>query len=266
MTAAEEYLEADDRYDGTGVKLQQQVVEQLEPYYDSSAGRAPIVRQFARQLAFAIKEFSSSRASLSSHVATLQIARIQRQALLGAEGIFALGQAAQKQASEAAANPYSSREFDIRELDSLDRLVSAIEAEVTLAVRVSAALIGLREAALQDYFDEVPHVSGKTIIGKVSRAVAEEGALKSVEMGIEALAKLVGAAAPIASAGVGLYQACKDVRDKVKSLEAHYERSALDSMFEFAERISDEQDLFDAVIELLKEVQRFTSEAKTIST
>jgi hypothetical protein len=145
--------------------------------------------------------------------AALQIGHIQRQAVLGAEGVFALGQAAQKRASEAAANPYGYHELDMGELDSLNRPGSAIDAEVTLAVRIPAAVIDLREVALQKYFDEVPHIRGKTIIGKVSTAVAEEGALKGVEMGVEALAKLVGTAAPIASAGVGLYQVGKDVRD-----------------------------------------------------
>jgi hypothetical protein len=37
-------------------------------------------------------------------------------------------------------------------------------------------------------------------------------------------------------------------------------------MFEFAERISDQQGLFDTVIDLLEEAQRFTAEAETIST
>lgn len=267
MAATTEYLCAVDRYDAKGEKLSAEVIKQLEPYCDPDAARAPIVRRFAEQLVSTIKEFGSSRATLSFHVAALKIEFSQRTILLAAEMIAALGRVVQERASRVVEEgAHGTPKLDTDELEALNDLGGKFAAEMRSALEAAVALIELREVVLQEYFDEVPRPQGKSVLGKVASAFAEEGAAQGAEMGLGALAKFLGTSAPIASVGVAVCQVSKDVRDKIRAMEAHYERNALDSMFEFAERISDLQDLFATVIELLQETQRFFAEASAIST
>lgn len=255
------FLQASDRYAEGGVRLSRGTIAQLEPYYDRAEGRAAVIQRFAQDLADAIKDFDRVHPMLAELVAMLLLQVAQRSLVAGAEALAAAGQKVLQVGSDQSNYGLDDKELEaIDELVALEDLGARIENEAAFAIEVSADLFALREGELKRYLDAVPHVSGMSVLGKLTTAAAKEGTLQAVGTGLEALAKAVGTQVPVANVVLGVYQVGQDLRDKVSAMEAHYRRSPIDSMFEMAERIDGQQQVSKAAIELLIETRKAIAE------
>lgn len=242
--ARDEFLAADDGYVEAGAD--RLVIDRLAPYFDPARRRAKVISDYAHGLSVEVAAFDCARASLTERLAILSAALEQSilaiaqamlaEAMAGAPRIGRLGGAG----DEAAAIG--------ERLDALHDLAIRIGHEYAWALRLTKALIELRQAELERYVADVPHLDAKTLFGQFVEIATEEGIWT---IGEEFLKEVVVHGVPVVAIAGGVLRVGRGLREKARAMEAHYESGPLDRMFALAEETDDERELIDGIASLL---------------
>ncbi len=242
--ARDELLAADRGYVEAGAD--RLVIDRLGPYFDPARGRAKVVSDYAQGLSVEVSAFDRARASLTGRLAILSVALEQ--------SLVAISQA---MLEEAMANVTrigrlggtGDEAAAIEErLNALHDLAIRIGHEYAWALRLTKALIELRQAELEGYIADIPHLDAKTLFGQFVEIATEEGIWT---IGEEFLKEVVVHGVPAAAIVGGVLRVGQGLREKARAMEAHYEAGPLDRMFALAEATDDERELIDGIASLL---------------
>jgi len=266
--ARQAFLDAYDSYAATGVRLEQDVIEQLTPYHDPAYDRARLIRAFARDLSEQIQTFSRTRTRKISQVSmltmnfTLTTNTLGVAALRGAmddmnamntalrDKVTAMHEPSQPPEKTGVPGADASELAEQRRAGLKDAFHRVGE-EMIWAYGIATYVVELREGELDAYLHNVPLVDRTSEVRKaLATAVTKQAALTAVGF-------VPGG--PIVTALLGIVEARNEVREKVEAMTAHYRRGPLDEMFELAQAIDDEQQIHTAVEEMLDEVYTFLS-------
>lgn len=238
----------------------QDVRNQLAPYFDPEQGRAKVIRDYAHSLSNEIASFDDTREKLVGRLQDLSAAT--RKAIddllldmyrVAIEGVIPSGKPATDRPWRDA---QEQRVKAKRELASLHTLGLAVGAEYAWSLRVSAEIIDFRRVKLAEYLGQVPRLTAGSFAEQLAAVVAEEGWL---EIAKEALVEVAGASVPVANAALAVVRIAAGVREKVESLERHYKRGPLDSLFELAQETHDQNELIDEINSIFDEMGQFIS-------
>ncbi len=249
-TALAAFNEAGTVYRGSDAA--DDVVKQLAPYHDPDRHRAMVIQRFAADLSDEITAFDQLTAEVGllgfrSNLVLTSLAREMLEAGMGAV-------TKRPDASDMSPGAVIARlsEAQLR-LDELRNVGFDVVSEMTVALTVAALLVDARQTALEDYLGRVPRIAAGSLASRLIAAVANEG---GVQFTAATAARLAGVA-PVANIVSAIVNIGKDMREKVSALTAHYERGPLDSMFDFAQQIYDEQQILETVKALLAETESF---------
>jgi hypothetical protein len=99
-------------------------------------------------------------------------------------------------------------------------------------------MIKLRQAELQTYLDEIPRVAPvRAVLG----AIVEEAPLAGLGFGLSVLA----AGTPLGELVTGVISVGKRVREKVRAVNAYYERDSQDDMLDLADAVDGDREIFE---------------------
>jgi hypothetical protein len=154
------------------------------------------------------------------------------------------GMGTRRQSSEEAVE-HVGAEFAV--LSELGRVVVV---ELARALTVGAYVIELRRKTLEEYCDQSPMLDRKSVVTSLGSLIAEEGLADFVK---EFGPKVIGMGVPVVHIAVGLAQVGANMREKIRTIEAHYQRGPLDAMFDLAQRVHDEQQAIDAALVFIEQ-------------
>ena len=232
------------------------VVKQLAPYHDPDRHRATVIQRFAADLGREIKAFDLTLTGLTAEVGLLGMSSEIALTSLAGEMLEAGVDAVTKRPDPSDMGPGAViprlKEARLR-LDELRNIGFDVSTEMTVALAVAALLVDARQTALEHYLGRVPRIAAGSLASRLLEAIANEGV---IQFTAETAARLAGAA-PVANIVSAIVSIGKDMREKVSALTAHYERGPLDSMFDFAQQIYDEEQILESVKALLAEIEAF---------
>jgi hypothetical protein len=239
--AKQSFLDEANRYD-TG--SQDAAIERLERYLDPAEPRAEVIRAFANGVIAEIRKFRNARAFLTSQVAMSGLAAEVAHGVLAQRALSTAmseitGMGTRRQSSEEAVE-HVGAEFAV--LSELGRVVVV---ELARALTVGAYVIELRRKTLEEYCDQSSMLDRKSVVTSLGSLIAEEGLADFVK---EFGPQVIGMGVPVVHIAVGLAQVGANMREKIRTIEAHYQRGPLDAMFDLAQRVHDEQQAIDAAL------------------
>jgi hypothetical protein len=270
-TARQAFLDACDSYDAEGVPLEQEVITQLAPYHDPAYNRAQIIRSFARDLSEQIQSFSRTRERELSQVVTLSLKFVETTGALmnavlsdGLKQMDAKLKAVQDKLAAMRDPSQPPAETGVTKADAvalaeqtrarLNDTIQCVGEEMIWAYGVATYVVELRQRGLDAYLQNVPLVDRTSGVRKaLVIAIAKQAALTAAGY----------AGGPIFAALVSITEARNEVCEKAEAMTAHYERGALDEMFELGQAIDDEQQTHAAVEEMLDRVDIFLSKVQS---
>lgn len=256
------YLQAWNSYDEEGPPLEETVLRQLAPYHDLAQDRARLIQAFARDLSQQIQAFTDVRHSQLSKMAGVCASYVSTMSQLRTEGLQSAFDRVNAMLAETQRKlaKHSETHLGVLEDDAdsvqavvtrqteLQQATQSVAEGMAWAFGVATHMIALRQDDLDAYLKRVPLVDRTAAIrGALLSAILEEAALRGMEYGVNAVALGV----PVGTALASIAAIGQRVREKVKTMNAHYERGALDEMFEFAQAIDDETQIHVAVNEML---------------
>ena len=249
------FLDAGGVYDRDGKVLEQKVRDQLAPYYDPAKGRARRIQDSARALSDELPYFSSTRGLLTLKVATLTVGFSATTSALGTAGLNASAKGMSSPGTGLPGSDFHDRlQATLEYLDEIEKVALAVGREMDWAFRLATAMIKLRQAELQTYLDEIPRVAPvRAVLG----AIVEEAPLAGLGFGLSVLA----AGTPLGELVTGVISVGKRVREKVRAVNAYYERDSQDDMLDLADAVDGDREIFAYVSELLDEIQAFFTQA-----
>jgi hypothetical protein len=216
-----------------------------------------VIQDFAQTVSEQIRMFGSTRTTLVSRVALLLLSFEQANLALS-RGVLQKATEAMATATTGPLREMSPElERGLANLEQLRGLAKLVASEMARALRVAAAVYILRQTELEIYLQKTPRVDVATARGALASAIGEEGAAQALEVVAVEAVKLVGAAIPIANVAVAVVQIGLRIREKVHAMQAHYERGALDAMFDLAQQVDDERAVIGDVFTLLDGVEAF---------
>jgi hypothetical protein len=119
---------------------------------------------------------------------------------------------------------------------------------------IATYVVELRQRGLDAYVQKVPLVDRTSEVRKAMLVAITKQA---------ALAAAGYAGGPIVAGLVSITEARNEVREKVEAMTAHYERGALDEMFELGQAIDDEEQIHTAVEGMLDRVETVLSQVRS---
>jgi hypothetical protein len=215
-----------------------------------------VIQRFAADLGGEIKAFDLTLTGLTAEVGLLGMSSDIALTSLAGQMLEAGVGAVTKRPGASDMGPGAViprlKEAQLR-LEELRKIGFDVVSEMTMALTVAALLVDARQTALEHYLGRIPRIAAASLGSRLIAAVASEG---GVQFTAATAARLAGAA-PVANIVSAIVNIGKDMREKVSALTAHYERGPLDSMFDFAQQIYDEEQILGSVKALLAEIDAF---------
>lgn len=272
LTAARaKFLQTDNAYAVDGRELERRVLEQLRPYHDTAQNRARIIQDFTRELSYQIDTFIKTRADEMSKLMWVYLdallaartAASDRVAVLMTVPADWVEQARQRlqlnlmsaqtpgpqgaAESEIAVDAIAARERLLDRLGELTEIIHSANAIAEWGFNVATGSLLLRQAVLEGYLGSVPLVKHANSARSYLKAIVEEAPLAGLAIAGDALV----AAVPLGTIAVSILNVVNRVKETVDAMTEHYERGPIDEMFDFGQAIYDEQEVHEAVSELL---------------
>jgi hypothetical protein len=248
------FEEAGNGYRGSDAAAD--VVKQLAPYHDPDRHRAMVIQRFAADLSDEIKAFDQTLTGLTAEAGLLGVRSSQALMSLSVKMLEAGMDTVKLRPDASEMDPRAVRarlKEALPRLEELRKTGFDVVSEMTAALTVGALLVDARQTALEQYLGRVPRIEAGSLASRLIEAVANEG---GVQFTAETAARLAGVV-PVANIVSAIVNIGKDMREKVSALTAHYERGPLDSMFDFAQQIYDEEQILESVKALLAEIEAF---------
>lgn len=240
----DEFLAADNRYVEAGAD--RLVIDRLSPYFDPARRRAKVISDYAHGLSVEVAAFDRGRASLIGRLAILSVA-LEQSLVSISQAMWQVTMAGMPRIGRPDGNGDEAAVI-MERLNSLHDLAVRVGHEYGWALRLTKALIELRQAELEEYVADEPHLDAKTSFGQFIEIATEEGVWT---IGEEFLKGVVVHGVPVAAIVGGVLRVGQSLREKARAMEAHYEAGPVDRMFVLAEATNDERQLIDGIASLL---------------